>query len=240
MRQLLTENKLQLQQWREKILAALGANAQNICHHLYFYKIFLGYLFQDYQQALKYTRSVEESQNSAIGSITLADFYISLIYLAIYTDASKSEQKRIQKQVKAKLKNLKKWAHFAPMTHLQQFYLVQAELHRVLGENTQAMDCYDRTIALAKENDYLNEEALTSELTAKFYLNWGKAQVTQGYLINTYHCYLRWDAIAKVKDLEKQYPQLLQRFTKTNTSIDLRHSVPNNSGSTAKGDRFSI
>ncbi|BAY10235.1 AAA family ATPase [Calothrix sp. NIES-2098] len=211
----------------------LEANAQNICHYLYFYKIFLGYLFQDYQQALKYTRLVEESQDSAVGSIPLADFYISLIYLAIYTDASKSEQKRIQKQVKAKLKNLKKWAHFAPMTHLQKFYLVQAELHRVLGEHTQAIDCYDRAITLAKENDYLNEEALANELTAKFYLNWGKAQVAQGYLINAYHCYLRWGAIAKVKDLEQQYPQLLQRFTKTNTSLDSRHSIPSTSGSTA-------
>ncbi|BAZ00933.1 serine/threonine protein kinase and signal transduction histidine kinase with GAF and PAS/PAC sensor [Tolypothrix tenuis PCC 7101] len=211
----------------------LEANAQNICHYLYFYKIFLGYLFQDYQQALKYTRLVEESQDSAVGSIPLADFYISLIYLAIYADASKSEQKRIQKQVKAKLKNLKKWAHFAPMTHLQKFSLVQAELHRVLGEHTQAIDCYDLAIALAKENDYLNEEALANELTAKFYLNWGKAQVAQGYLINAYHCYLRWGAIAKVKDLEQQYPQLLQRFTKTNISLDSRHSIPSTSGSTA-------
>ncbi|MBD2199632.1 MULTISPECIES: AAA family ATPase [Calothrix] len=211
----------------------LEANAQNICHYLYFYKIFLGYLFQDYQQALKYTRLVEESQDSAVGSIPLADFYISLIYLAIYADVSKSEQKRIEKQVKSKLKNLKKWAHFAPMTHLQKFSLVQAELHRVLGEYTQAIDCYDRAITLAKENDYLNEEALANELTAKFYLNWGKAQVAQGYLINAYHCYLRWGAIAKVKDLEQQYPQLLQRFTKTNISLDSRHSIPNTSGSTA-------
>ncbi|TAF11059.1 MAG: response regulator [Nostocales cyanobacterium] len=208
------------------------ANAQNICHYLYFYKIFLGYLFADYQQAMEYTRLVEASQDSAVGSIPLSDFYISLIYLAIYKDVSKSEQKRIQKRVKAKLKNIKKWAHFAPMTHLQKFYLVQGELHRVLGENTQAIDCYDLAIALTKENDYVNEEALANELTAKFYLNWGKTQVAQGYLINAYHCYLRWGATAKVKDLEKQYPQLLQRFTKTSTYLDSRHSIPNTSGST--------
>jgi PAS domain S-box-containing protein len=176
---------------------------------------------------------VEESNDSAVGSIPLADFYISLIYLAIYNDVAKSEQKRIQKLVKAKLKNIKKWARFAPMTHLQKFYLVQGELHRVLGENTQAIDCYDLAIALAKKNNYVNEEALANELTAKFYLNWGKVQVAQGYLINAYHCYLRWGATAKVKDLEQQYPQLLQRFTKTNMSLDSRNSLPSTSGSTA-------
>ncbi|MBK1985991.1 AAA family ATPase [Sphaerospermopsis aphanizomenoides BCCUSP55] len=209
------------------------ANAQNICHYLYFYKIFLGYLFQDYQQAIEYTRLVEESNDSAVGSIHMSDCYISLIYLAIYTDVSKSEQTRIQKRVKAKLKNIKKWARFAPMTHLQKFYLVQGELHRVLGENTKAIDCYDLAIALAKEHDYVNEEALANELAAKFYLNWGKVQVAQGYLINAYHCYLRWGATAKVKDLEQQYPQLLQRFIKTNMSLDSRNSLPSTSGSTA-------
>ncbi|WP_228051651.1 hybrid sensor histidine kinase/response regulator [Sphaerospermopsis aphanizomenoides] len=211
----------------------LEANAKNICHTLYFHKLFLAYIFQDYQQALGYVALAEKSQNNAVAIIPLSDFYISLIYLAIYADASKSEQKRIQKLVKAKLKNIKKWARFAPMTHLQKFYLVQGELHRVLGENTKAIDCYDLAIALAKKNDYVNEEALANELAAKFYLNWGKVQVAQGYLINAYHCYLRWGATAKVKDLEQQYPQLLQRFTKTNMSLDSRNSLPNTSGTTA-------
>lgn len=213
----------------------LETNTQTICHSLYFYKAFLGYLFADYQQAIAYAQLLEEFKVRAVGSIPLANFYISLIYLAIYKDVSKSEQKRIQKLVKAKLKDIKKWAHFAPMTHLQKVYLVQGELHRVLGKNTEAMDCYDRAIALAKENNYVNEEALANELTAKFYLNWGKTQVAQGYLINAYHCYLRWGAIAKLKDLEKQYPELLQRVKKANTSLNFHQSLSNNSGST-KGE----
>jgi tetratricopeptide (TPR) repeat protein len=107
-------------------------------------------------------------------------------------------------------------AHFAPMTHLHKFYLVEAERHRVLGEKTKAIECYDRAIALAKENDYINEEALANELAAKFYLGWGKEQVAQAYLTNAYYCYLRWSATAKIKDLEQQYPQLVKRFRKAN------------------------
>jgi PAS domain S-box-containing protein len=211
----------------------LEANAQNICHSLYFYKIFLGYLFQDYQQALDYASLAESSQDSAVGSIPLLHFYTSLLHLAIYPDAPKSEQKRILLKVKSNLQNLKKWAHNAPMNHLHKFYLVEAERHRVLGEKTKAIDGYDRAIALAKENEYLNDEALALELAGKFYLAWGKEQVAQGYLSNAYHGYRRWGATAKVKDLERQYPQLLQRFTKANTSIDSRNSLPNTSGSTS-------
>ncbi|MBO3457304.1 AAA family ATPase [Aetokthonos hydrillicola Thurmond2011] len=211
----------------------LEANSQNICHSLYFYKIFLGYLFEDYQQALKYTTLIEKSEDSAVGTVPLSHFYRSLLYLATYSDASKFEQKRIQKTVKAYQKKIKKWARFAPMTHLHKFYLVEAERHRVLGKKTKAIEYYDRAIALAKENDYPSEEALANELTAKFYLDWGKQQVAQVYLTNAYHGYLRWGAASKVKDLEQQYPELLQRFTKPNMSINVRSSLPSTSGSTS-------
>ncbi|HEY9710709.1 MAG TPA: serine/threonine-protein kinase PknK, partial [Oculatellaceae cyanobacterium] len=187
----------------------LEANAQNICHSLYFYKLVLCYLFQDYQQALENAKLAEKYDDSAVGTIPLYHFYNSLVHLAIYCDVSSSEQKLILQKVKANQKKIKKWAHFAPMTHLHKFYLVEAERHRVLGNNSRAIDCYDRAIALAKENDYLNEEALANELAGKFYLVWGKDQVAQVYITNAYYCYLRWGATAKMKNLEQQYPHLL-------------------------------
>ena len=55
----------------------------------------------------------------------------------------------------------------------------------------------------------------------------------QAYLTNAYYCYLRWGATAKIKDLEQQYPQLVKRFTKANTSIDSRNSLSNTSGITS-------
>ncbi len=211
----------------------LEANAQNICHSLYFYKLVLCYLFQDYQQALEKAKLAEKYNDSAVGTIPLYHFYNSLVHLAIYCDVSKSEQKSLLQKVKANQKKIKKWAQFAPMTHLHKFYLVEAERYRVLGEKTKAIECYDRAIALAKENEYLNEEALANELAAKFYLAWGKEQVAQAYLTNAYYCYLRWGATAKIKDLEQQYPQLVKRFRKANTSIDSRNSLSNTSGSTS-------
>lgn len=211
----------------------LEANAQNLCRSLYFYKLVLCYLFQNYQQALENAKLAEKYSDSAVGTIPLYHFYNSLVHLAIYSGASNSEQKLILQKVKANQKKIKKWAQFAPMTHLHKFYLVEAERHRVLGETTKAIDCYDRAIALAKENEYLNEEALANELAAKFYLSWGKEQVAQAYITNAYYCYLRWGATAKMKDLEEHYPQLLQRFTKTNMSRDSRHSLSSTSGSTS-------
>ena len=209
------------------------ANAQNLCRSVYFYKLFLCYVFQDYQQAIENTKLAEKYSDSAVGNIPLYHFYNSLLYLAIYSDAPKSEQKVILQKVKTNQKKIKKWAQFAPMTHLHKFYLVEAERYRVLGENARAIDYYDRAIVLAKENDYINEEALANELAAKFYLAWGKEQVAQAYMTNAYYCYLRWGATAKMTDLKRQYPELLKRFSTANISINSRNSLPNTSGSTS-------
>ncbi|MEG4838786.1 AAA family ATPase [Microcoleus sp. B9-D4] len=209
----------------------LAANTTNICHSIYFFKLYLGYLFQDYQQALENAALVEKNINSAVGSVPLSHFYNSLTHLAIYFDVSKYEQKQILKKVESNQKKIEKWASSAPMTHLHKFYLVEAERHRVLGEKARAIDYYDRAIALAKEHEYLNEEALANELAAKFYIAWGKEQVAQAYMTNAYYCYLRWGATAKITDLERQYPELLKRFTKANLSDKSRNSLSDTSNS---------
>ncbi|MEG5048339.1 AAA family ATPase [Microcoleus sp. B4-C1] len=209
----------------------LAANTTNICHSLYFFKLYLGYLFQDYQQALENAALVEKNINSAVGSVPLSHFYNSLTHLAIYFDVSKYEQKQILKKVESNQKKIEKWASSAPMTHLHKFYLVEAERHRVLGEKARAIDYYDRAIALAKEHEYINEEALANELAAKFYLAWGKEQVAQAYMTNAYYCYLRWGATAKMTDLKQQYPELLKRFTKANLSDKSRNSLSDTSNS---------
>lgn len=76
----------------------------------------------------------------------------------------------------------------------------------------EAMELYDSSIALAKENEYLNEEALANELAARFYLAWGKDAIAEFYLQKAYHAYQIWGAQAKVEHLEEKYPQF---FAKT-------------------------
>ena len=96
------------------------------------------------------------------------------------------------------------------MNHLHKWYLIEAEKQRVLGNKAEAMDLYDKAISGAKENEYIQEEALANELAARFYLDWGKEKVAAGYMQEAYYCYSRWGAKAKVTDLETRYPQLLQ------------------------------
>ncbi|MEH2025994.1 trifunctional serine/threonine-protein kinase/ATP-binding protein/sensor histidine kinase [Nostoc sp.] len=174
-------------------------------------ELILCYLFENYTRA----------SEAAINAITYLDgvtsaavvpivyFYQALTQLILYPTSTATEQKQIIKKVKSHQKKLKKWAHHTPRNHQHKFYLVEAERHRILLQKNKAMELYDRAITLAKENEYIQEEALSNELAAKFYLDWGKEKIAQVYMQEAYYCYARWGAKAKIQDLEKRYPQLL-------------------------------
>ncbi|MBW4426601.1 MAG: AAA family ATPase [Nostoc desertorum CM1-VF14] len=189
----------------------LEANDVMGVFHFYVSKLHLCYLFQEYSSALENATLAERYLHGGTGQLVtpLLYFYDSLARLAVYRNASCSEQKHILDKVQANQEKMQHWAHHAPMNYLHKYYLVEAERYRIAGEYLEAIEFYDRAIFLAKENEYINEEALAQELTAKFYLEWGKNKIAQTYLTDAYYSYVRWGASAKVDDLAKRYPQLL-------------------------------
>jgi signal transduction histidine kinase len=80
------------------------------------------------------------------------------------------------------------------------------------------MEYYDRAIQGAREQGYIQEEALANELAAEFYLTLGREKVAQLYRTDAYYGYIRWGAIAKAKDLESQYPFLVAQTQSTEIS----------------------
>ena len=197
-------------------------------------QVLLCYLFEEYSQAVSKAELGEKYLEAGAGLLPTVLFHLfaSLARLALYPNSDKYVQKHILKKVKSSQDKIKKWADHAPMNHLHKWHLISAEKYRVLGKQTQAIEHYDRAIFLAKQNEYLNEEALANELAAKFYLQWGKEKIAQTYMIEAYYCYSRWGAKAKVEDLEKRYPQLLipifnqeQNYFKLNETIGITSSI---------------
>ncbi|GIK40067.1 MAG: hypothetical protein BroJett011_39000 [Chloroflexota bacterium] len=183
----------------------------NGLHNLLMHKLILCYLFEDYEQAVELAHQSEQYLAGVPGivSVVLHHFYDSLAKLAVYDRSDPDTRAAILQQVDQNQAKLKRWGAAAPMNYQHKFELVEAERCRVRNEWIEAMDGYDRAIAGAKENGYLQEEALANELAAKFYLGWGKAKVAQVYLQDAYDGYSRWGAVAKVEQLEQHYAQSL-------------------------------
>ncbi len=176
-------------------------------------KAVLYYLFEDFSQSLENVKIANRFPSKVLLGdyiVTRLNFYHSLALLALYTEAKRQDQKNYLKTILSNQKKMKKWVHHAPMNHLHKYYLVEAELARVKGHDKKAMDLYDKAIAQAREDEYLNNEALANEVAARFYISRGRGEGAIHYMKEAHYCYYRWGAHVKVKDLEKRYPQLLE------------------------------
>ncbi|NEP26169.1 MAG: AAA family ATPase [Moorea sp. SIO3I6] len=183
--------------------------------YLYLAKSILFYWFKEPEKAIAQARSAEQYAQAVPGMILIAEhnFYYSLALLAHYPHVEPQQQGEYLTQVAANQETLKTWAYHAPSNFKHKYELVEAEKARVLGQHWQAMEIYDQGIEGAAQQHYIQEEALANELAAEFYLSWGKRKIAEAYLTDAYYGYSRWGAVAKVRDLESRYPQLLSKIT---------------------------
>ncbi|MBD2578032.1 ATP-binding sensor histidine kinase [Oscillatoria sp. FACHB-1406] len=198
------------------------------------YKLMLCYLFEDIESARQQSVEVERYLVAGAGMIgePAYYFYDSLSLLA-QLDAQAPEAAAAFERVARNQQQLTDyWARYAPMNHQHKVDLVEAEQCRVLGQNHQARDGYDRAIATAKTNGNLPEESLANELAAKFYLNCGKINVAAGYMQDAYYGYAKWGAKAKTNELELRYSCLLEPILqKATSSLAILETLANQNAS---------
>jgi len=185
-------------------------------YFFYLYNLMLSYLFGEITSAQNHTAQVRRYLMAIPGTVGEPAFYFydSLTILATLSPQSQKTLEILQQVEQNQTQLQQKWAKYAPMNHQHKVDLVEAEYQRVLGNKIEAIELYDKAIAGAKANNYIQEEALANELAAKFYLQWGKEKIAATYMQQAYYCYAKWGAKAKTDDLEQRYPQLLTPILK--------------------------
>ncbi len=194
-----------------------AANDGTAIFCVYANKLFLCYLFSEYSQAIENSALAERYLIRVIATPPEPLYYLydSLARLAICLRSSAQAQEEILEKVAVNQEKMKQWAHYAPMNYLHKYHLVQAEMAQIFGQLFEAEEFYEQAIQGARDNDYLQEEALAYELAAKFYLTRGREKFAQTYIKEAHYCYERWGATAKVKDLETRYPQFFSQSVGT-------------------------
>lgn len=189
----------------------IGYSTQEISFELSLNFMVLNYRLDQLQQAKEWSEQAEYYLNQDTYFVLQPFFYCyqSLIDLAIYPELSPEDQVKILEKVTQNQEKLKAFSQGTPMNFSHLFYLVEAEFNHIQGDYIKAIEAYEQAITLAKTYQFIQEEALAEELAAKFYLDWGKEKIARVYLIDAYYSYAHWGALAKVKDLESRYPQLL-------------------------------
>mgnify|MGYP000937134844 FL=1 len=187
------------------------AGENSILCAIHVQKLRLCYLFRDYLTAIHNYEMARNYLEGAKGSMLapIIMFYGSLARLAVFDELDHNKRKEVMKEVLRNQRDLKRWASSAPMNFLHKFHLVEAERLRVLKRTHEAMDHFDLSITMAKENHYVNEQALAYEKAAMFLISLGNLNRARYYLEEAINCYVIWGAGAKVKDLVDNYSELV-------------------------------
>jgi predicted ATPase/signal transduction histidine kinase/tRNA A-37 threonylcarbamoyl transferase component Bud32 len=174
------------------------------------YKLQLCYVFGRHAEALEHSATAERYLNAVVASAYVPSFYFfdTLTRLALSTGTPPEERELAMKRIDEGVAKMKTWAGHGPMNYGAKHALLEAERHRVLGQPEQARTEYYRAIALAREHEYRNDEALATELFAAFLRQRGEDEVARLFLAKARHLYHLWGAEAKARALDRAFPEL--------------------------------
>src|SRR5262249_10138817 len=95
-----------------------------------------------------------------------------------------------------------------PVNFENRAALVAAELARIRGDGEEAARRYEEAIRSARENGFVQNEAVAYETASRFYRGRGFGLIADTYLREARDRYLRWGAEGKVRELERQHREL--------------------------------
>jgi predicted ATPase/class 3 adenylate cyclase len=195
-----------------KIPLLIKANDRSGLCFLFMSKLMLSYLFEDYDNAILNLKQASSYIDALLASTNIPAFYFyeALTLIATYPSKTQWDKIKIARRIKSILKKFKYWTKYAPENQLQRTLLIEAEWARVHDQKDLAADLYEKAIFAANQNEFINEEAIANELTAKFYLAQGREKIASLYMQDARHCYLLWGADAKVSYLDEHYSNLLK------------------------------
>lgn len=214
---------------KESQLIEYWINSKNAYLSFIFFlsKLIIYYFMKKYINAYESALRAEQYKISCGAYVPSPqhNFYSSLAYLANYNNYDLSQQEKFLSKVTENQESMVIWAGHCTDNFQHKYDLVEAEKARVLGQNWQAEEFYEKAIQGAKKYEFLHEEALAYERASEFYFSLGREEIGKLYLRNAHHCYLRWGAKAKVKQLEEEYPQYLLGITNQRKSNKLSTTI---------------
>jgi len=166
------------------------------------------FLSGDYDIAMKASEAAKELLWSCPAHILVPEYhyYSALTIMELFgNDASHREA------LSAHAEKLRGWAESCPANFLGKYQLVTAEIARIEGRTEDAAKLYDQSIRSCRASGFIQNEGLSNELAARFYIGREFLTIPGAYLREARSCYSQWGALGKVRQLEMLYPELLER-----------------------------
>jgi len=190
---------------------------------IHFHGMILNYLFHNFEMSLKHAEQTRPMLDAVLAKydVPVFWFYEALVSMEMARKRKGSERTRLLSRASKNIAQFKKWAKFCPENHAHKLELLLAEQAWCIGKVESARLHFDRAIAGASVQEFMNEEALALERAGTFYHSTGQVTIAEHFLKKAYQTYREWGAAAKMDDIRNRYPQFLSAIPKEKRTISL-------------------
>lgn len=194
-------------------------NASDRVAHGYVYvmRLYYAFMFQDIQGAHSVLELAQDYVNDLKGSPLQVTFALICGLLHV-KDESKASLVRQQ------IKKLQQWSDRGAAFAEPKLSLLQAAQAWQIGQQTRALELYEKAAEQAKNQGLANDEALAYELGAMACLTSNRQDFAKMFMHNAHQAYLRWGSTAKSNQLERNFEELLADVTNRSNSKSLSMS----------------
>jgi predicted ATPase/signal transduction histidine kinase/tRNA A-37 threonylcarbamoyl transferase component Bud32 len=182
-----------------------------------------------YAEALEAAERVAELLWAMHGSLAVREFHLfrALTLAARFEAATPEQQQQSLEAIQRHRQQLAEWAEHCPETFRALERMVAAELARLGGRAEEATRLYEEAIRVARESAATHYVGLASELAANFWRTRQSPIVAHAFAREAWAAYQHWGAVAKVHQLEAQWPHLkagvATAHAETSSSTDSTH-----------------
>jgi len=179
----------------------------------------IAYAFYDYSLALQFVEVCRSLDNYLKGFYMYPIFLLYSGLVSLEHARSAMEKDEWIKDAKENIAKLRNMAKDSPANYLNKVHLLEAELAVVNRNTPEAVSHYQKAILWSNKNGFLHEEAMACERAGIFFLEIYSSNDARESLSQSYTCYEKWGANAKMVQLRTIYPFLCKR-RKKGSSID--------------------
>jgi len=161
----------------------------------------------EFSHAFKMTKEAEKiSQSLSLLYFQTYSFYLYAVTAFEHYETLTSKEKR---KLHHTIKQFKIWAKQCPQNYEAMYRHLMAESEARRGNHLQATNHFQAALDSAESMENHLFAALISEGAFRYLTKMKQSRFAKTYLQIAYHHYSRWGALAKTKQLEIAYPELI-------------------------------
>ncbi|CCM77279.1 AAA family ATPase [Rhizobium mesoamericanum] len=204
----------------ESYLQEAGDRLKIVSEWHWIYRMQARFLSGDYPGVLEAARRTGGAVHvRSFIEIAEFHFYKALAHATLATEANKADRVSHLEAIRSHRVQIDAWARSSPENFTNRSLLLAAEAARLDDRQVEALQLYEEAAGSARHYGFVQNEGLANELAARFCAHLGLRATADNFLRSARSCYVRWGALAKVRQLDEQWPGLIEQTEKANSVL---------------------